>query len=222
MARILIAEDDEPVRIWLSEALSLEGHNVDVAVDGQEAIDQFDPNRHNLVLLDVTMPRMNGLEACRRLRSQDKELPIMILSARDTEDDKVTGLELGADDYMTKPFSLRELSARVNALLRRSRSAFGTIMIGNTVFDRKSRSLACKGIPPQGLTDKEYKLMDMLVMRTGEVLSRDELLNEIWGIEYYGTTRTLDQHIATLRKKLGPEGVRIESVRNAGYRLRNP
>ena len=221
MARILIAEDDAEVRKWLGEALALEGHAVSAAADGDEALRLAETVRPELLILDVTMPCKNGLEVCRSIRVRDRSLPILFLSARDTEDDKLSGFEVGADDYVTKPFSLRELTARISALLRRSRSAdeTGELRLGNIVFSPRKMTLIGPNGERTALTEKETALLSTLVANRDKVISRDRLLNGIWGITYYGTTRTLDQHIAMLRRKLTGAAVRIVSVRNIGYKL---
>lgn len=220
MAKLLIAEDDESVRKWLTEALALEGHVVTAATDGESALRLLPTIRHDLVILDVTMPGLSGIEVCRAIRRSDDTIPIIFLTARDTEDDKLTGFDAGADDYVTKPFSLRELFARITALLRRSsKGIVSDTEIDGIVFSPGKMSLKDRNGHETPLTDKETSLLSALLAHRGEVLGRDWLLNKVWGIGYFGTTRTLDQHVAMLRRKLSDSSVRIESIRNVGYRL---
>ena len=221
---ILVAEDDRAIRLGLIDALESEGYDVVPASDGQQALDLFPQQDFDLVLLDVMMPKLSGYDVCRALRKKDPRVPIVMLTAKGEEIDKVVGLELGADDYVTKPFGVRELLARIAAQLRRSRTATASVgddlpdelAFGPAVINRK-RYTCVRDEESQDLTAREMKLVEALYRRAGDVVSRDDLLNEVWGIDYDGTTRTLDQHIAQLRKKVGPAS--IETVHGVGYRF---
>ena len=205
---ILIAEDDLNLRQGLADLLIDEGYRVETAADGREALRLFEEKQPTLILLDVMMPELSGYDVCREIRRKDANIPIMMLTAKNEEIDKVVGLELGADDYITKPFGLYELRARIKALLRRSHHGetapgsppeefcFGEVRINRkrleAVLDKKTHRL----------TLRELALLDLFYQHPGEILNRDFLLNQAWGIDYQGTTRTLDQHIAQLRKKV--------------------
>jgi len=205
---ILIAEDDLNLRQGLADLLTDEGYLVETAADGQEALRLFEAKQPALVLLDVMMPELSGYDVCRQIRQKDAKVPILMLTAKNEEIDKVVGLELGADDYMTKPFGLHELRARVKALLRRSRltdpsltSLSEEFCFGEALINRKRLEAALEENTHR-LTLRELTLLDLFHRHPGEILSRDFLLNHAWGIDYQGTTRTLDQHIAQLRKKV--------------------
>lgn len=230
---ILMAEDDEHIRQGLIDTLESEGYQVSAAVNGREALDLHEQQRFDLVLLDVMMPEMSGYDVCREIRKHDAGLPILMLTAKGEEIDKVVGLELGADDYVTKPFGVRELLARINALLRRAQ---GSTPVGDETIEREAFSLGparinrkayscCLNDTTHPLSARELKLLDIFYAHPNEVLSRDELLNAAWGIDYYGTTRTLDQHIAQLRKKVEPEIKKpsvIVTVHGVGYKYLRP
>lgn len=222
MAEILIGEDDADVRKWLGIALESEGHAVRLACDGEETLSAVRVRRPELLILDVMMPKMSGLEVCRALRAEDAALPIMMLTARNTDEDIVEGLGCGADEYVTKPFSMRVLFARITALLRRrdATSAGAAFAVGRHAIDGKTMRV----VGPDGvrvpLAAREYDLLRLLRDHRGEVLHRDVLLNRLWGVTFYGNTRTLDQHIALVRRKLGDDADQIETVRNVGYRLK--
>ena len=232
-ARILIAEDDANIRQGLVAALESEGHEVISASDGAQALKLYPQHKYDLVILDVMMPRLSGYEVCRELRRSDVVVPILFLTAKGEEIDKVVGLRLGADDYVTKPFGLQELLARVEALLRRSRlAASGTkspsdalpqeLRMGPATVDRRRFVLLHPGRVEVPLTARELRLAEVFYAHPEEVLTRDFLLNAVWGVEYLGTTRTLDQHVAQLRKKLETDsenpGV-IITVHGVGYRF---
>lgn len=190
---------------------------------GASALDAVRRKRPDLLVLDVMMPACDGFTVCREIRKTDASLPILMLTARDSEQDKVKGLGLGADDYMTKPFSMLELFARIGALLRRSAllcASDSLFRIGTAQIDKKRMSVIDEKGQETPLAAREYELLKLLVAHRGEVLTRDRLLNELWGITFYGNTRTLDQHVALIRRKLGSNADRIETVRNVGYRLR--
>jgi DNA-binding response OmpR family regulator len=224
--KVLIVEDDPAIREALTEAISTDGHAVVCAPDGTQAVRLFNQEPFDLVLLDIMLPAMNGYDVCRRIREKDRRVPILMLTAKGTEIDKVLGLELGADDYITKPFGLRELMARVHAAFRRHEhmsvaetpAITDTFYFGATLIDRK-RFLATRDHTSTELTAREIHLLEVFHRRKGEVLSRDLLLNEVWGINYLGTTRTLDQHIAQVRKKVEGDGPSrlIKTVHGVGY-----
>ena len=229
-ARILIAEDDSDIRQGLCDLLEGEGYAVVPAADGPQALRFAGQEKFDLHILDVMMPGKNGYDVCRELRRKDQQTPVLFLTAKGEEIDKVVGLELGADDYMTKPFGVHELLARVGALLRRAKratagsasDAFGdTLKFGEAVVNRKTFTVKLRGAESP-LTPREMKLLEAFAARPGEALTRDQLLNAAWGIDYMGTTRTLDQHVAQLRKKIetDPEEPRVLlTVHGVGYRF---
>ncbi|MDR2862724.1 MAG: response regulator transcription factor [Puniceicoccales bacterium] len=211
-ARILIAEDDTNIRLGLMATLESEGLTVVAAADGAQALKLFAQEKFDLVILDVMMPKQSGYDVCRSIRQRDARVPVLFLTAKSEEIDKVLGLKLGADDYMTKPFGVLELLARVDALLRRARvsDADGTdaagalpevFAFGGAVIDRKRFTATLDGAKT-ALTVRELKLLEVLAAHPNTVLTRDALLNAAWGVAYSGTTRTLDQHVAQLRKKV--------------------
>lgn len=228
-AKILIAEDDSNIRLGLMTTLESEGHDVTAASDGAQALRLYPQGKYDLVILDIMMPKMSGYDVCREIRAKDARVPVLFLSAKGEEIDKVVGLKLGADDYMTKPFGVHELIARVEALLRRSRVDSATVetvdlpatfKLGDALVDRK-KFLVTLGKNSESLTARELKLAEIFAAHPGEVLTRDALLNAVWGVEYYGTTRTLDQHVAQLRKKVErkpDEPEAILTVHGVGYR----
>jgi len=229
-ARILVAEDDGHIRQGLVDSLESEGYAVVAATDGAAALAAFRAEAPDLVLLDIMMPEKSGYDVCREIRRADTRTPILMLTAKGEEIDKVVGLELGADDYITKPFGVRELLARVAAALRRARQAAapGAAMeqppesfeLGGAQVDRRRYEVRL-GDRVSRVTPREMQLLELFFQHPGAVLSRDRLLNAIWGVDYEGTTRTLDQHVAQLRKKveLEPATPRvIVTVHGVGYR----
>jgi len=234
-ARILIAEDDSNIRLGLAATLESEGYAVTPTADGAQALRLFAQEKVDLVILDVMMPRKSGYDVCRELRARDPRVPVLFLTAKGEEVDKVVGLKLGADDYMTKPFGVHELLARVEALLRRSRDAGRAadpagarppvFRFGAAEIDRRKYTATLPGRPPAPLTARELKLLEAFAARPGEVLTRDALLNAVWGIDYFGTTRTLDQHVAQLRKRVelrADAPTAIVTVHGVGYRYDAP
>ncbi len=222
MAEILIGEDDPDVRKWLGIALETEGHAVRQACDGEETLAAVRARRPDLLILDIMMPKMSGLDVCRAIRAVDASLPIMMLTARNKDEDVVEGLGCGADDYVTKPFSMKVMFARIAALLR-NRHAPGdasVFLVGDHSVDGKAMQVRGPDGSCEPLAAREYELLKLLYERRGEVLQRDWLLNRLWGVTFYGNTRTLDQHIALIRRKLGGDADRVETIRNVGYRLR--
>ena len=222
--KILVVEDDAHIRFGLTELLTSEGFHVDACARGDAALAAVEEHQPRLTVLDVMLPGLSGYEICKQLRARGHRGLILMLTAKGQEMDKVIGLELGADDYVTKPFGLREFIARVHALLRRDTPApgatpppahFGDCTLDPATFELKRGK---KTVP---LSARELKLFQLFATHPREVLSRDRLLNEVWGYEYYGTTRTLDQTIVQLRKKLadlGADPKQIATVHAVGYR----
>jgi DNA-binding response OmpR family regulator len=219
-ALILVVDDEEPIRQLASLYLEKEGFQVACAADGPEAIEMAHRERPALVVLDVMLPTIDGFEVCRRLR-QDSEVPILMLTARNEDVDKIVGLELGADDYLTKPFNPREMVARVKAILRRYESgqrAGPTLRLGPLTVDKQRRE-ARAGDRELALRTKEFELLAAFLENAGIVLSREQLLDLVWGYDFYGETRTVDVHVQHLRQKLAGSGVGIQTVRGVGYKL---
>ena len=224
MSLVLLAEDDATLRTALTIALESEGYTVCACANGDEALTAYAERRPDLMLLDVMMPVKNGYEVCVEVRRVDPALPILFLTAKSSEEDVVLGLGLGADDFLAKPVRMRELLARIAAALRRVRLPWKddvseTFMIGNARIDTLRFLVTSGPEPSQPLTIRELGLLKMFAAHPGIVLSRDALLNGVWGVNYTGSTRTLDQHIVQIRKKLGPSGDLIETLRGVGYRL---
>jgi len=219
-------EDDPHIMLGLEEVLKTEGFEVAACDRGDRALEAFAKHRPSLVVLDIMLPGLNGYEICKQLRSQKVTVPILMLTAKSQELDKVVGLDLGADDYVAKPFGVRELLARIHALLRRTGAACGSatpqpFQIGAAIIDPKTFQLK-RGKSIEELTAKELKLLQLFHDHQGEVMSRDRILNEVWGYNYFGTTRTLDQVIVQLRKKLGDHGDDpryLITVHGVGYKL---
>ena len=205
MSRVLVVEDDEAMAVALRDGFSYEGHEVTVARDGEAGLQHAREDRPDIMILDVMLPKLTGLEVCKTLRGEGSELPIIMLTARGQEIDKVLGLKLGADDYVTKPFSFMELMARVEAVLRRSQPGSGTPSamheFGDVIVD-VDRHEASKGGQPLELTPREFRLLGYFLAHQGEVVSREELLDAVWGYDTIPFTRTVDTHIAKLRKKI--------------------
>lgn len=218
---ILVADDEASIRDLARLYLEKEGFQVRMAVNGAEALAQAESDPPALLVLDLMMPEMDGWEVCRRLRARS-DLPILILTARDQDIDKIVALEMGADDYLTKPFNPRELVARVRAILRRAgggRSGQDRQRhIGRLTIDPAAREVAVDGVPIT-LRAREFDLLLALADHPNQVLSRDQLLDLAWGYEYHGQTRTVDVHVAQLRDRLDGSGVEIETVWGRGYKL---
>jgi two-component system response regulator RegX3 len=223
---ILVVDDEQSYRDALRVALEREGFRVETAADGTEAVEKFDAYKPALVLLDVMLPRLSGVDVCRELRSRS-QVPIIMVTARTAEIDAVVGLEVGADDYVTKPFRLRELVARVRAALRRGRSedaaavSYGDVLeIGDVRLDAGRHEVAVRG-ERVALPLKEFELLELLLANAGRVLTRDVLIDRVWGPNYYGDTKTLDVHVKRLRSKVEEDPAtpeRIVTVRGVGYR----
>jgi two-component system response regulator RegX3 len=227
---ILVVDDEESYRDALSVALEREGFRVALAADGQEALDQFEETRPGLVLLDVMLPRISGVDVCREIRTRSR-VPIIMVTARSAEIDAVVGLEVGADDYVSKPFRLRELIARVRAVLRRSleEQALDTVTqdvleVGDVRLDAARHEVFVRG-EPVPLPLKEFELLELLLANAGRVLTRDVLIDRIWGPNYFGDTKTLDVHVKRLRAKVEDDPshpTRVVTIRGVGYRYEKP
>jgi DNA-binding response OmpR family regulator len=226
--KILVVEDDRPILTGLLDLLKGEGYEVAAAADGKQALLAYDRERPNLILLDIMIPEKSGYDVCREIRTRDRTTPILMLTAKSQEVDKVVGLELGADDYVVKPFGVNELVARVRALLRRGRReaapkdtspiAFGDVWIDPKTFEGR------KGAKPLAVSGREVKLLRYFLDHDGEVVERFDVLEAVWGMRYEGTTRTLDQHIAKLRQKIEDDPAEprhIQTVHGVGYRFRS-
>ncbi len=221
--KILIADDERDLLKLLSTNLGAAGFEVLAVEDGESAIEMARSAKPALIILDLMLPRMSGLDVCRALKADaaTRAIPIVMLTARATEVDRIVGLELGADDYVTKPFSARELVLRVHSILRRSAQTPSTgdvFHAGDIQIDRARHAVQVKG-KPIDLTAIEFKLLALLVERRGRVQSRDILLKDVWGYESDIDSRTVDTHIRRLREKLGQSGDCIETVRGFGYRV---
>ncbi len=224
---ILIVEDDPHIALGLEEILSGENFNPVSCPRGDSAVAAALKLRPALIILDVMLPGLSGFDVCKQLRAKKLDTPILMLTAKSQEIDKVIGLEFGADDYVTKPFGVRELIARIHALLRRTGKAAAEeepsdpFQIGAATIDPKTFEIRRDGAVEE-LTARELKLLQLFHNHAGQVLSRDRLLNEVWGQHYYGTTRTLDQVVVQLRRKLGDSGHeprRLVTIHGVGYKL---
>lgn len=220
---LILVVDDEPNIIQLTRMyLERDGFKVEAAEDGLSALEKVERLHPALMVLDVMLPEIDGIEVCRRLRMDDNIIPILMLTARDEDIDKILGLELGADDYLTKPFNPRELVARVKAILRRGerlqRADHATIRIGDLIIDPDRREVTINGNLID-LRHQEFNLLLVFSEHKGLVLSREQLLNLAWGYDFYGQTRTVDVHVGHLRKKLAESAVHIETITSDGYKL---
>jgi len=227
MSKILIVEDEPEMVVGLKDNFEFEGHEVETAGDGVAGLEKARALKPDLIVLDIMLPRLSGLEVCKTLRGEGVTTPIVMLTARGQEVDKVVGLELGADDYVTKPFSVRELMARVKAVLRRSdggprrlsRYAFGEVDLDFEVYR------ATRQGQPLDLSPREFELLRYLIERKGETVSRDKLLEDVWGYDNYPSTRTVDTHIAKLRAKIGDSGSDpryVLTIHGMGYKFVDP
>jgi DNA-binding response OmpR family regulator len=223
LGTIVVVDDDESIRELASVYLRKEGFDVDCAHDGPSGLERIAGVRPSLVILDLMLPGMSGYDVCRTVR-QDSNVPILMLTARDEDVDKIVGLELGADDYVTKPFNPRELVARVKAILRRAEAHddgaadASIIRAGDLAIDRQRREVRA-GERELALRTKEFDLLAMLAEHAGIVLTREQLLDRVWGYNFYGETRTVDVHVQHVRAKLAGSGVGIQTVRGVGYKL---
>ncbi|KDR96242.1 DNA-binding response regulator, OmpR family, contains REC and winged-helix (wHTH) domain [Peptoclostridium litorale DSM 5388] len=216
--KILIVEDEVRMRMLISDYLKREGFEILEAGDGQQALDIFEQNDLDLVVLDIMLPKYDGWTVCRNIR-KSSNVPIVMLTARSEESDELFGFELGVDEYITKPFSLKILVARIKALLSRtSPLSNDEISIGAIVIDTSAHIVSVNGQIAE-LTPKEYELLIYLVKNKGIALSREQILDGVWGYDYYGDLRTVDTHIKRLRMKIGESAVLIQTVRGIGYRF---
>jgi DNA-binding response OmpR family regulator len=227
-ARILLVDDEQAVQTLLTYPLRKDGYDVVSAIDGREALERFAEQRFDLVVLDIMLPKLDGIEVCRRLRSRS-QVPIIMLTAKDDEIDKVLGLEMGADDYITKPFSVREFRSRVKAALRRAEmlrdrpDADEPVVAGDLKLDFERRTVSVRG-KAASLTYVEFELLAALARAPGRVMTRDVLLEQVWGDSAYRDPRTIDVHIRHLREKLEGDPRHPEylfTVRGVGYRFRD-
>ena len=233
-ARVLVVEDEASFVEALSAGLRREGFALDVARDGREALDRFEACRPDVVLLDVMLPRLSGLDVCREIRSISN-VPIIMVSAKGEEIDMVVGLEVGADDYVPKPYRFRELVARIRAALRRAQvqadladaareDADGPVEVGDVLIDPQGHEVRVRGDTVR-LPLKEFELLWVLISNAGRVMTRDDLIDQVWGMDYVGDTKTLDAHIRRLRRKVEVEPSspqRIVTVRGVGYKYADP
>ena len=222
---VMVIEDEKEIRDLIRYNLERAGFRVQVISDGEEGVRQAFASRPDAVVLDLMLPGRSGLEVLRELREEPttRDLPVVVLTARSAEMDKLLGFEHGADDYLTKPFSPRELVARLKALLRRAQPARagGTLEVGDLKVDTLARDVTWEGKALR-LTPREFDLLAFMASRPGRVSTREELLRKVWGYDYMGETRTVDVHIRRLRAKLGAKSSLIETVMGAGYKLTRP
>ncbi len=223
MSRILVIEDDPAILRGLADSLRRESYEVLTAADGESGCRMAMEKHPDLLILDLMLPKLSGYEVCRQMRAKGLATPILMLTARGEEGDRVLGLDLGADDYVTKPFSLRELLARVRALLRRAqppRALIDELRVSDITVDFRKYEATAAGVPLE-LTRREFQLLRALASRPGEVVSRSELLDQVWGLDEYPTTRTVDTHIAALRAKIERDPAKPEhllTMRGVGYK----
>jgi two-component system response regulator MprA len=221
--KILVVDDEPAVRESLRRALELEGYSVDLAADGVEALERFDSNGGpDAVILDILMPRMDGLETCRRLRRQGHRVPVLMLTAREEVENRVAGLDAGADDYVTKPFALEELLARIRALLRRTPGGSGEVLrFGDLELDPSTREVR-RGGEPIDLTRTEFSLLELFMLNPRQVLTRSLIFERVWGYDFGLSSNSLDVYIGYLRRKTEAGGAPrlIQTVRGVGYALR--
>lgn len=220
MARLLIVDDEENIRIGLREYAEFEGHTVTEAVDGMDAVNKCRANDYDLVIMDIMMPRLDGFSACKEIR-KIKDIPVLMLSARGEEYDKLFGFELGIDDYVVKPFSPKEVMARINVIITRRQNTEKSpenkhIVIKGIDIDVSARKVYIDG-KRVDLTPKEYDLLNFMIKNKNIALSRNQLLSEVWGYEFFGDDRTVDTHIKMLRNSIGPYRDLISTVRGVGY-----
>lgn len=224
MQTILIIEDDPAILLGLEKNLKFEGYQVVCATDGEQGLDIIFRSLPDMIILDIMLPKLNGLEICKTIRQKKLIVPVIMLTARDKEIDKIMGLDLGADDYITKPFSIRELIARIKAVLRRKNFFEGSkpaFSFGDYKVDFIGRTVSRQGNPIE-MSPKEFDILKLLIENEGKVLSRDEILNKVWGFDYFGTTRTVDNFINKLRSKLEKDSNSPEfiiTIRGIGYKF---
>ena len=225
MYRILVVDDEENIREVIKEYAEFEGHQVSEACDGMQAIEMVKNNDYDIIIMDVMMPRLDGYSACKEIR-KIKQIPVLMLSARGEEYDKLFGFEIGIDDYVVKPFSPKEVMARVNAIVKRNQGAKQapaapapeTVRFGGLEINFTSRDVYIDGVKAN-LTPKEYDLLFYLVRNKNIALTRNKLLEEVWGYDFFGDDRTIDTHIKMLRNNLGPYRNYIVTLRGMGYKF---
>lgn len=215
--KILLVDDEKLIRDVVREYLELDGFLIDEADDGVEAVAMALKNDYNLIILDIMMPKKDGYQAVKEIR-KEKDIPVLMLSARGEEFDKLLGFELGIDDYVTKPFSPKELVARVKAIIKRNEKSGVKLEFGGLVLDDKAHEVFIDN-KPINLTPKEYDLLKFFISNNHIALSREQLLTNIWGYDFFGDDRTVDTHVKTLRHQLGEYGKYIKTVRKVGYKF---
>lgn len=215
--KILVVDDEQLIREVIKEYLNLEGYEVDEAIDGQDAVNKALNTDYNLIIMDIMMPNKDGYQACKEIKTK-KDVPFIMLSARGEEYDKLIGFDLGIDDYVTKPFSPKELVARVKALIKRSYGKDSSLKFDGLIIDDKAHDVY---VDDQKilLAPKEYDLLKYFVSNKNIALSREQLLTNVWGYDFYGDDRTIDTHVKTLRKNLGKYGEFITTIRGVGYKF---
>jgi two-component system, OmpR family, copper resistance phosphate regulon response regulator CusR len=224
MARVLLVEDEITLGVTLQEGLERAQHTVDLARDGEDALDYARVGSYDVIILDVMLPRLNGFDVCRQLRADGLRTPILMLTARDSVDDRIAGLDSGADDYLVKPFAFGELLARIRALLRRDApSRDATVRVADLTLDPAAQRVEWSG-RPLDLTAREYRILDVLMRRPNWIVSRDSLIESVWGYDFTDTSNLVEVYIGRIRRKLAEVGApsMIQTVRGAGYRLREP
>ncbi len=218
--KLLIVEDDDRIREILVKYMINENFEIDEAPDGRNAMKLLDDNKYDLVVLDVMLPDIDGWSILKHIREKDREMPVIMLTARSEEEDRLFGFELGADDYVTKPFSAKELVARVKVQLKKSRRSVldSMVVLGNIKINTEYRQVYINDKAVE-LTPIEYSLLQYFADNLNIALTRDQILNSVWGYDYFGEERTVDTHVKRLRKKLLDEGDKIKTVRGHGYRM---
>ena len=218
---ILVVDDEQRMRKLIKDFLTAKGYKILEAEDGEKALEVYEKNKNqiNLILLDVMMPKLDGWSVLRQIRQENKELPIIMLTARGEEQDELFGFELGVDEYISKPFSPKILVARVEAILKRTGKNEKEIKdLGGIQIDKEGRTVSVDGKPIE-LSLREYELLLYLVQNENIALSRDKILNNVWNYDYYGDTRTIDSHVKKIRHKLGKKGKYIKTIRGIGYKF---
>ena len=223
MPKLLVVDDEQNIRAMIRKYAEFDGYAVEEAGDGMEAVEKFRAGAFDLIIMDVMMPELDGFSACREIRKADEQVPIIMLSARGEEYDRIHGFELGVDDYVVKPFSPRELMMRVSAVLKRSQASQATparevYKYEGLTVDFTARMVFVDGVQ-EDLSPKEYDLIFYMVRNRGIALTREALITNVWGYDFYGDDRTLDTHIKLLRKSLGPYARLIVTLRGVGYRF---
>ncbi len=216
--KILVVDDEALIREVIKEYLSLEGYEVDEASNGEEAVKKAFENDYSLIIMDIMMPKMDGYQACKEIKKNNSNIPFIMLSARSEEYDKLIGFDLGIDDYVTKPFSPKELVARVKAVIKRTNGDDNNMSYGLLQINDKAHDVLVNGEKVY-LTPKEYDLLKYFVTNKNIALSREQLLTNVWGYDFYGDDRTIDTHVKTLRKNLKECGDYIKTVRGVGYKF---